>query len=176
MKIKKLFLILFLITFSICCADAKTYTQSLTVGENHESFTQYHENTDTSFYKEEETEEDKQQIIYVPVETPTYTYSRPYTYTRYSSYYPITGIGIYSNRPYNCFKAPCPIGAPTQRPHNTMPHSGGYPPQIGRHGGVQVHTNFAGGYNFGGEIKNLSPMTPIGRPHNFIGGNHPHHR
>ncbi|MGM9993547.1 MAG: hypothetical protein ACI37R_02315 [Candidatus Avigastranaerophilus sp.] len=156
MKLKKFALLLLFVPFTLLTVNAEMYTQSLTVGETKEGMTKYNENKDNSLYKIEGTANSAQtQSAIVPYTQSTVQYlpvAYPYGYSGYSSY---GGTSIrYYSRPYTCFKEPCQII--TRPPHM------GYPPSVGG-GGMQIHTNFAGGYNFGGNPNSWTTYQ-VGRP------------
>lgn len=159
MNLKNFMLVLFLLLFTALNVNADIYTQTLTIGENDKELTQYKENKDNSFYTKEETNQVQPAntiviptVQYVPVTT--YQYKYPYTFSTYS-YYPSTNL-IHYNRPYYCVKEPCSISIPpSNRPGINYP-------QTNTQGGVQVHTNFAGGYSFGGDTRNWTTTRPGG--------------
>lgn len=161
---KKISIGILILLFITSAAKADLYTQTLKIGDDSETFTQYKENKDNSFYKIEKSPQNQNQptntTIVVPYHTVEYVPVNryPYTFSTYSTYYyPTTSMGIHiGTSPYRCFKAPCHPPRPPVYPGHRPPSS---------QGGLNVYTNFAGGYSFGGDTRTWSSTRfPGNRP------------
>lgn len=165
MILKKMIAGISIVFFLTVTAYAEIYTQTLKIGDDSDTFTQYKENKNKSLYDVEKTSQDIQQAtntIVVPYNTIEYvpTMRYPYTFSTYSTYYyPTTSMGLhFSTRPYYCVKAPCPM--PPSRPTRPV-----RPPYGGSQGGMKIYTNFSGGYSYGGDPKTWSSTSfPSNRP------------
>lgn len=146
MKLKVFLLTLLVMFVTSDISRAELQTETVTIGGDSEGYTKVIEQLNNS---ESEKTPVYENTVYVPVPYIPPTGPYPYSYYPYSSYYNPSMYIRYSSRPNNCYYNSC-SGIKDKHPL-PPPGPGQKPPPYPKNGGMQIYTNFAGGYSYGND-------------------------